>query len=112
MTLPDISLSLTPITMTHVLLLSGLVFTIGVFGLFFNRRNILLLLMALEIMLLAVNINFIGFAAQMNDLAGQMFVLFILTVAAAEAGVGLSILVAYFRSHGDIDVNDLSELKG
>jgi len=110
--LPDLSISLFPVTMSHVLILSALIFAIGVFGLFFNRRNILVLLMAIELMLLAVNINFVGFASQMGDMSGQIFVLFILTVAAAEAGVGLSILVAYFRNHGDINITELSELKG
>lgn len=100
------------ITLSHYLTLAAILFVIGVFGIFLNRKNIIVILMSIELMLLAVNINFVAFSAFLNDLHGQVFALFILTVAAAEAAIGLAILVTFFRNKGQILVEDLSELKG
>ena len=100
------------IPLGHYLILGALLFAIGVVGIFLNRKNLIILLMAIELMLLAVNMNFIAFAHHLNDLSGQVFVFFILTVAAAESAIGLAILVLLFRNVGSIDVDDLDELKG
>ena len=100
------------IPLTHYLVLGALLFAIGVVGIFMNRKNLIVLLMAIELMLLAVNMNFIAFAHYLNDLAGQVFVFFILTVAAAESAIGLAILVALFRNLRSINVDDLGSLKG
>lgn len=100
------------IGLSHYLVLAGLVFTMGVFGIFLNRKNVIVILMSIELMLLAVNINFVAFSSFLNDLAGQVFTMFILTVAAAEAAIGLAILVVFFRNKGSIAVEDISELKG
>ena len=100
------------ITLFHYLTLAAILFVIGVFGIFLNRKNILVILMSIELMLLAVNINFVAFSAYLNDLHGQVFAMFILTVAAAEAAIGLAILMTFFRNKGQILVDDLSELKG
>ena len=100
------------IGLTHYLLLAAVLFVVGVFGIFLNRKNIIVILMSVELMLLAVNINFVAFSSYLNDLHGQVFALFILTVAAAEAAIGLAILVTFFRNKGDIAVEDLSSLKG
>lgn len=100
------------IGLTHYLVLAGLLFTIGVFGMFLNRKNVIIILMSIELMLLAVNINFVAFSSFLNDLAGQVFTMFILTVAAAEAAIGLAILVVFFRNKGTIAVEDIAELKG
>jgi NADH-quinone oxidoreductase subunit K len=100
------------ITLFHYLTLAAILFVIGVFGIFLNRKNIIVILMSIELMLLAVNINFVAFSAFLNDLHGQVFVMFILTVAAAEAAIGLAILMTFFRNKGQILVDDLSELKG
>lgn len=100
------------ITLIHYLTLAGVLFTIGVFGIFLNRRNVVIILMSIELMLLAVNINFVAFSSFLGDLTGQVFSMFILTVAAAEAAIGLSILVVFFRNKGSIAVDDISELKG
>mgnify|MGYP003628443205 FL=1 len=100
------------ITLFHYLTLAAILFVIGVFGIFLNRKNIIIILMSIELMLLAVNINFVAFSAYLNDLHGQVFAMFILTVAAAEAAIGLAILVTFFRNKGQILVDDLSELKG
>jgi NADH-quinone oxidoreductase subunit K len=94
------------------LALSSLIFVIGVAGIFLNRKNIIILLMSIELMLLAVNINFVAFSSYMNDIVGQIFSLFILTVAAAEAAIGLAILVVYFRNKGTIAVEDASQMRG
>jgi NADH-quinone oxidoreductase subunit K len=94
------------------LFLAAILFVIGVFGIFLNRKNIIVILMSIELMLLAVNINFVAFSAYLDDLHGQVFTMFILTVAAAEAAIGLAILVTFFRNKGQILVDDLSELKG
>lgn len=96
----------------HYLILAALLFTIGVFGMFLNRRNVIVILMSIELMLLAVNINFVAFSAYLGDLAGQVFTMFILTVAAAEAAIGLAILVLFFRNKGTIAVEDISSMKG
>ena len=100
------------IGLTHYLVLAGLLFTIGVFGMFLNRKNVIVILMSIELMLLAVNINFVAFSSYLNDLSGQVFTMFILTVAAAEAAIGLAILVVFFRNKGTIAVEDIAELKG
>jgi len=100
------------ITLEHYLILSGLLFSISVAGIFINRKNVILLLMCIELMLLAVNTNFIAFSYFLQDLAGQIFVFFILTVAAAEAAVGLAILVVLFRNKKSINVEDLDAMRG
>ena len=101
-----------PILINHYLILSSLIFILGVIGIFLNRKNIINILMSIELILLGVNINFIAFSYFSNDLTGQIFSLFILTVAAAEAAIGLAILVVYFRNKGSIDVKDVNILKG
>ena len=100
------------IPLTHFLILGALLFAIGVVGIFMNRKNLIVLLMAIELMLLAVNMNFVVFAHFLGDLSGQVFVFFILTVAAAESAIGLAILVAVFRNLRSINVDDLGSLKG
>lgn len=100
------------IGMEHYLTLAALLFTIGVFGIFLNRKNVIVILMSIELMLLAVNINFVAFSAYLQDMTGQVFTMFILTVAAAEAAIGLAILVTFFRNKGTIAVEDISEMKG
>ncbi len=101
-----------PLTLSHYLILGAILFAISVVGIFLNRRNIIILLMAIELMLLAVNLNFIAFAHFLGDMAGQVFVFFILTVAAAESAIGLAIIVVLFRNLNSIDVEDLDSLKG
>ena len=105
-------MTLGPITLGHYLSLGGLLFALSVVGIFLNRRNLIVLLMALELMLLAVNLNLVAFSHFMGDMAGQVFVFFILTVAAAESAIGLAILVVLFRNRESIDVEALDELKG
>ena len=100
------------IPLGHYLVLSGLLFAVGVVGIFLNRKNLIVLLMAIELMLLAVNMNFIAFSHYLGDLSGQVFVFFILTVAAAESAIGLAILVTLFRNLRSINVDDLDSLKG
>jgi NADH-quinone oxidoreductase subunit K len=100
------------VTLSHYLVLGAILFAISVVGIFMNRRNIIVLLMAIELMLLAVNLNFIAFSHFRADLAGQVFVFFILTVAAAESAIGLAILVVLFRNLNTIDVEELDSLKG
>jgi NADH-quinone oxidoreductase subunit K len=100
------------VSLTHYLVLGAILFAISVVGIFLNRRNVIILLMAIELMLLAVNLNFIAFARYLGDTAGQVFVFFILTVAAAESAIGLAILVVLFRNVGSIDVEDLDRLRG
>ena len=100
------------LTLSHYLVLGALLFAIAVVGIFLNRRNLIVLLMAIELMLLAVNMNFIAFSYYLGDLAGQVFVFFILTVAAAESAIGLAILVVLFRNLSTINVEDLDSLKG
>ena len=94
------------------LTVAAMLFVIGVFGIFVNRRNVIIILMSIELILLSVNINFVAFSAHLGDLAGQVFALFVLTVAAAEAAIGLAILVCFFRNRGSIDVEDISTMKG
>jgi NADH-quinone oxidoreductase subunit K len=100
------------LTLAHYLTLGAILFAISMVGIFMNRRNIIVILMAIELMLLAVNLNFVAFSHYLGDLAGQVFVFFILTVAAAEAAIGLAILVVLFRNLETINVEDLDELKG
>jgi NADH-quinone oxidoreductase subunit K len=100
------------IGLTHYLWVAAILFAIGIFGIFLNRKNIIIILMSIELMLLAVNINFIAFSTQLNNLVGQVFAMFVLTVAAAEAAIGLAILVVYFRNRGTIAVEDINLLKG
>ena len=100
------------IPLSHYLIVAALLFAISLSGLFLNRKNILIMLMCIELMLLAVNLNFIAFSHYLNDMAGQVFVFFILTVAAAEAAIGLAILVVMFRNRSTINVQELDELKG
>jgi NADH-quinone oxidoreductase subunit K len=98
--------------LSHYLVLGALLFVISVIGIFLNRKNVIILLMCIELMLLAVNLNFIAFSHYLNDIAGQVFVFFILTVAAAESAIGLAILVVLFRNLRTINVDDLDSLKG
>ncbi|MEO6984921.1 MAG: NADH-quinone oxidoreductase subunit NuoK [Paralcaligenes sp.] len=100
------------ITLAHYLVLGAILFAIGVFGFFLNRRNLIILLMSIELILLAANINFVAFSSWSGDAAGQVFVFFVLTVAAAEAAIGLAILVLLFRNLNTINVEDLDHLKG
>ena len=100
------------LTLSHYLVLSAVLFAIGVVGIFLNRKNLIVLMMAIELMLLAVNTNFVAFSHYLNDLHGQIFVLFIMTVAAAEAAIGLAILVLLFRNKNSISVDELNSLKG
>jgi NADH-quinone oxidoreductase subunit K len=103
---------MTPIGLEHYLIVAAILFTLGVTGMFINRKNVITLLMSIELMLLAVNINFVAFSAHLQDLVGQLFALFVLTVAAAEAAIGLAILVVYYRNRGNIDVDDVNLMKG
>ena len=100
------------ITLGHYLILAVTIFTIGVVGIFLNRKNIIVILMSIELMLLAVNINLVSFSIYLNDLTGQIFAIFILTVAAAEAAIGLAIIVIYYRNSGTIRVQEIDKLKG
>ena len=100
------------INLGHYLTLSAIIFTIGVAGIFLNRKNIIVILMSIELILLAVNINLVSFSVFLSDLTGQIFTLFILTVAAAEAAIGLAIIVVYFRNAGTIRVEEIDKLKG
>ena len=96
----------------HYLVVSSLLFTIGICGIFLNRKNIITILMSIELILLSVNINFVAFSVQLGDLTGQVFAMFVLTVAAAEAAIGLAILVVYFRNRGSIAVEHINMMKG
>lgn len=100
------------IGLSHFLSVAAVLFTLGVFGIFLNRKNIIVILMSVELMLLAVNINTVAFSAFLGDLVGQVFALLILTVAAAEAAIGLAILVTFFRNRGSIAVEDVNQMKG
>ncbi|MEM7694368.1 MAG: NADH-quinone oxidoreductase subunit NuoK [Pseudomonadota bacterium] len=100
------------IGLSHYLTVAAILFVIGVFGIFINRKNVIVILMSIELILLAVNINFLAFSQALNDLVGQVFALLILTVAAAEAAIGLAILVAFFRNRGSIAVEDIDALRG
>jgi NADH-quinone oxidoreductase subunit K len=96
----------------HYLVVSAILFVMGVLGIFINRKNVIIILMAIELILLSVNINFVAFSAYLGDLVGQVFAMFVLTVAAAEAAIGLAILVIYFRGRGTIAVDDVNRMKG
>jgi len=98
--------------LAHYLTVGAILFTLGILGIFLNRKNIIVILMSVELILLSVNLNLVAFAAQLGDLTGQVFAMLILTVAAAEAAIGLAILVIYFRNRGTIEVEDVSTLKG
>ncbi len=100
------------IGLTHYLTVAAILFTLGVFGIFLNRKNVIIILMSIELMLLAVNINLVAFSVHLNDLVGQVFAMFVLTVAAAESAIGLAILVVYFRNRGSIGVEDVNMMKG
>jgi len=100
------------IALGHYLILAAIIFTIGVIGIFLNRKNVIIILMSIELILLAVNINLVSFSIFKQDLTGQIFAMFILTVAAAEAAIGLAIIVVYYRNKGSIRIEDISSLKG
>ncbi|WP_374944804.1 NADH-quinone oxidoreductase subunit NuoK [Sphingomonas sp.] len=100
------------IGLVHYLVVAAILFVMGVLGIFLNRKNLIVILMAIELILLAVNINFVAFSAYLNDLVGQVFAMFVLTVAAGEAAIGLAILVIYFRGRGTIAVDDVNRMKG
>ncbi len=100
------------ITLGHYLILAATIFTIGIVGIFLNRKNVIVILMSIELILLAVNINLVSFSIYLNDLTGQIFTIFILTVAAAEAAIGLAIIVIYYRNSGTIRVQEIDKLKG
>ena len=100
------------IGLAHYLTVAAILFAIGIFGIFLNRKNVIIILMSIELMLLAVNINLVSFSAFLGDLVGQIFTMFVLTVAAAEAAIGLAILVVYFRNRGSIAVEDINIMKG
>ena len=98
--------------LTHYLTLAAILFTLGIFGIFLNRKNVIIILMSIELMLLAVNINLVAFSVFLQDLVGQVFAMFVLTVAAGEAAIGLAILVVYFRNRGTIAVDQINLMKG
>jgi len=100
------------IGLNHYLIVAATLFTIGVLGIFINRRNVIVILMSIELMLLAVNVNFVAFSIFQHNLVGQIFTMIVLTVAAAEAAIGLAILVVYFRNRGNIAVEDINQMKG
>ena len=100
------------IGLSHYLTVAAILFTLGVFGIFLNRKNVIIIMMSVELMLLAVNLNLVAFSSYLNDLVGQIFAMFILTVAAAEAAIGLAIVVVFFRNRGTIAVEEISQLKG
>ena len=100
------------ITLEHYLFLGAIIFTLGVLGIFLNKKNLIIILMSIELILLSVNINFIAFSAYFDDISGQIFAMLTLTVAAAEAAIGLAILVVFFRNLGSIEVNKINQLKG
>ncbi len=101
-----------PIGLPHYLVVAALLFSLGIFGIFLNRKNVIIILMSIELMLLAVNVNFVAFSVFLSDIVGQAFAMFVLTVAAAEAAIGLAILVVYFRNRGTIRVEDINMMKG
>ena len=100
------------ITLEHYLVVGALLLTIGLFGILLNRRNVIIILMSVELMLLSVNVNLIAFSTELGDLTGQIFALLILTVAAAEAAIGLAILVVFFRNRGNIEIEEINSVKG
>ena len=100
------------IPLEHYLTVAAILFTLGIFGIFLNRKNVIIILMSIELILLAVNVNLVAFSAFVHDVGGQVFAMFVLTVAAAEAAIGLAILVVYFRNRGDIAVEGVNMMKG
>ena len=100
------------ISLSHYLILASILFTIGIFGIFLNRKNVIIIMMSIELILLSVNITFVAFSSYLGDIFGQVFALFILTVAAGEAAIGLAILVVYFRNRGNIAVENVNAMKG
>ena len=100
------------IGLSHYMIVSATLFTLGILGIFLNRKNVIIIMMSVELMLLAVNINLVAFSADLGDMVGQVFTMFVLTVAAAEAAIGLAILVVYFRNRGSIAVEDVNMMKG
>ena len=103
---------MTSVSLNHYLVVSGILLVIGVFGIFLNRKNVIIILMSIELILLAVNLNLVAFSTHLGDLVGQVFALFVLTVAAAEAAIGLAILVVFYRNRGSIAVEDINLMKG
>jgi len=101
-----------PVGLEHYLTVAAILFTLGIFGIFLNRKNVIIILMSIELMLLSVNINLVAFSVFLNDLVGQVFAMLVLTVAAGEAAIGLAILVVYFRNRGSIEVEDINMMKG
>ena len=101
-----------PVALSHYLVLAAVLFTTGVFGIFLNRKNVIIIMMSIELILLAVNINFVAFSTYIGDIMGQVFALLVLTVAAAEAAIGLAIVTIYFRNRGSIQVEDVNLMKG
>jgi len=100
------------IGLSQYLTVAAIIFTLGVFGIFLNRKNVIIIMMSIELMLLAVNINFVAFSHFLNDMVGQIFTMFVLTVAAAEAAIGLAIVVVFFRNRGTIEVEEINQMKG
>ncbi len=100
------------IGLSHYLTVSAILFTLGIFGIFLNRKNLIVIMMSIELMLLAVNINFVAFSSFLGDLVGQVFTMLVLTVAAAEAAIGLAIVVVFYRSRRSIEVEDINQMKG
>ena len=100
------------VPLSHYLTVAAILFTLGIFGIFLNRKNIIIILMSIELMLLAINLNLVAFSAYLGDLSGQVLAMFVLTVAAAEAAIGLAILVVYFRNRGSIEVDDINLMRG
>jgi NADH-quinone oxidoreductase subunit K len=98
--------------LAHYLVVAGLLLVIGIFGIFLNRKNVIVIMMSIELILLAANINFVAFSAALHDMMGQVFTMFVLSVAAAEAAIGLAIVVVYFRNRGSIEVEDVTLMKG
>jgi NADH-quinone oxidoreductase subunit K len=103
---------MTSVSLNHYLVVSGVLLVIGVFGIFLNRKNVIIILMSIELILLAVNLNLVAFSAALGDLTGQVMAMFVLTVAAAEAAIGLAIVLVYFRNRGSIQVEDVNLMKG
>ena len=100
------------IGLSHYLTVSAILFTLGIFGIFLNRKNLIVIMMSIELMLLAVNVNLVAFSSFLNDLVGQVFTMLVLTVAAAEAAIGLAIVVVFYRNRRSIEVEDINEMKG
>ena len=105
-------MTISEISLEHYLILSSLLFSIGMTGLFMNRKNVITILMSIELMLLAVNINFVAFSVNLQDIVGQVFSLIVLSIAAAEVSIGLAILVLYFRNRGSIEIEDINQMRG